>query len=418
MIRFITPLAPRASEIANLNSKVADRLRGTGLFSVLDLENDANAHNWHHHLRQPTDDDETLDVVHIGNNHLHHSGCMRYAFGVPSVCVLHDRNLSGLIRGAHITSPSLYDLIARKVVLRNGPAGFQRFKRALVDPNVGDEVEAQSWDLFAENALALVTHNPTDLPIFRSQADVPVYHVDLPHFFEASQPYRTEFKRGDTLKLIMFGFMGSNRRLRPVVEIVRSFAKTYPIELHIYGQVNLDQADMRFIEEACVERSVVMHGFVTDAELEAALRSSHLAINLRFPTMGEASSSQLRIFEFALPSVVTDIGWYGKLPDDVVFKVSQRTEQQDLVTLLERAISDPQLFSAYGARGRSYLEKVHRFDLYFDKILRIKGDLTTLRRGWVDRRLVQRVSWRMAGLMDNEHVRKEVSARVTAATTE
>ena len=35
-----------------------------------------------------------------------------------------------------------------------------------------------------------------------------------------------------------------------------------------------------------------------------------LLINLRYPTMGEASLSQLRIWRHALPSMVTQVGWH------------------------------------------------------------------------------------------------------------
>ena len=62
------------------------------------------------------------------------------------------------------------------------------------------------------------------------------------------------------------------------------------------------------VEELRLQDIVTLHGFVPAEALEAALASAHLAINFRFPTMGEASVSQLQIWDHALPSLVTRVG--------------------------------------------------------------------------------------------------------------
>ena len=59
------------------------------------------------------------------------------------------------------------------------------------------------------------------------------------------------------------------------------------------------------VELLGLRERVTFHGYVSEAELEAALDDADLAVNLRYPTMGEASGSQLRIWDHALPSLVT-----------------------------------------------------------------------------------------------------------------
>lgn len=55
------------------------------------------------------------------------------------------------------------------------------------------------------------------------------------------------------------------------------------------------------------------------------LAHSDMALNIRYPSMEEASFSQLRIWEHALPAIVTRVGWYATLPEDVVFFVRPGT---------------------------------------------------------------------------------------------
>ena len=44
-------------------------------------------------------------------------------------------------------------------------------------------------------------------------------------------------------------------------------------------------------------------------------------VNLRYPTMGETSGSVIRALSLGKPLVVSDVGWFAELPDDVVLKV-------------------------------------------------------------------------------------------------
>ena len=55
------------------------------------------------------------------------------------------------------------------------------------------------------------------------------------------------------------------------------------------------------IEQAIVslglEDRVHVHGFVSESELDEFIANAHLAFNLRFPTMGEASSGYPSVLE-------------------------------------------------------------------------------------------------------------------------
>ena len=111
------------------------------------------------------------------------------------------------------------------------------------------------------------------------------------------------------------------------------------------------------LEETGLECRVEVHGFVPEPELDAKLAEAHLVFNLRYPTMGEASGSQLRIWNAAAAAVVTDLGWYGSLPDDTVFKIPLEGEITALQDLIRRINADRSLGAALGQAGRFRLAR-------------------------------------------------------------
>jgi len=106
-------------------------------------------------------------------------------------------------------------------------------------------------------------------------------------------------------------------------------------------------------------------------DLSAALRRADLAINLRYPSMGEASGSQLRIWDAGLPALVTRTGWYAGLPDGTVFFVEPEDEVATLRKNLRAACRDFAPFRRAGQRGRAILEQRHRPDDYARGLLDI-----------------------------------------------
>jgi len=104
--------------------------------------------------------------------------------------------------------------------------------------------------------------------------------------------------------------------------------------------------------------------------LDQAIASAHLALNLRNPTVGEASAGQLRYWSQGIASVVSDVGWYRELPDNVVLKVSPDSEQEGLISIMENILSGKQGLLDIGAAGRQYLQSHHSVGRYIDSMSR------------------------------------------------
>jgi hypothetical protein len=99
-----------------------------------------------------------------------------------------------------------------------------------------------------------------------------------------------------------------------------------------------------------------------------------LAVNLRYPTMGEASISQLQIWEHALPTLVTAAGWYANFPPEAVAFVQPAHEIEDIQAHLKAFLADPEHFARMGAHGRRILEERHNPEAYVDILMELASD--------------------------------------------
>jgi len=80
-------------------------------------------------------------------------------------------------------------------------------------------------------------------------------------------------------------------------------------------------------------------------------------VNLRYPTMGETSGSVIRALSLGKPLVVSDVGWFSELPDDVVLKVP--VDDYEVATL-EAALGVAAEHGAQlGGNARAYVEREH-----------------------------------------------------------
>ena len=139
--------------------------------------------------------------------------------------------------------------------------------------------------------------------------------------------------------------------------------------LHIYGELYDSDAVSRQIEKLGLQDLVRVHGLVSEEELQTALAGAHLAINLRYPTRGEASGTQLRIWSHGLPSIVTKIGWYAELPEDTVVFVRAGSMVEDLYGQLIRYAANPQYFVEMGMNGYRYFVERHTPEQYVAGLL-------------------------------------------------
>src|SRR5205085_5505895 len=61
--------------------------------------------------------------------------------------------------------------------------------------------------------------------------------------------------------------------------------------------------------------------YVDEQRLWSLMGACDVCVSLRAPTMGETSGSVIRTLVLGKPLVVSEVGWFAELPDEVALKV-------------------------------------------------------------------------------------------------
>jgi len=311
-----------------------------------------------------------LSFYNIGNNHLHHAAIWQVSRQSPGIVILHDVRLhdffESLYRG-HWRDQAGY---LAQIEKHYGEEGL-RIATEFVSARHGDyDFMAQRFSMTGavlENALGAVVHTKDGFDELRVAHRCPVFYAPLPSA-PILQSAKTDGLPPQPYRLIIFGHIGRNRRLDAVLEALAQLPVNL-FTLDIYGEIDDARTLRQRIQTLNLKEAVAVHGYTALAELDHALSTAHLAINLRYPTMGEASASQLRIWEHALPSLVTRVGWYASLSPDAVAHVHPDSEVADIRSHLEAFLQQPERFARMGEHGRRLVETEHHPRSYVDTIV-------------------------------------------------
>lgn len=303
--------------------------------------------------------------IHIGNSWAYHAGFLQLARRVPSIIVLHDLAIQEMLNDAMRFAGFPRDVYEAEMLRWYGPEGLaaaQEVQARRSGANVLSETYP-GFHLALDRAVSVLSHTPAAFEAVQDIGMIPSYQLDLPFRPSATAPSATRAQDGP-LRLVQFGHIGPNRRLWEVLEALGPLKDEIDFKLDIMGNVWDRSVLSEKLERFGLEHHVEVHGFVPEPELDAALAGAHLVFNLRYPTMGEASGSQLRIWNASAAAAVTDLGWYGSLPDDTVFKIPLDGEIVALRDLVRRINADRSLGALLGETGRARLEDRHTPALY------------------------------------------------------
>jgi ubiquinone/menaquinone biosynthesis C-methylase UbiE/glycosyltransferase involved in cell wall biosynthesis len=318
----------------------------------------------------------TMSIYHMGNNHRFHSEIWQVSRQHAGIVILHDTALQQFFAG--LFREQCHDRAGYLALMERyyGAVGRQDAEDFWVG-RLTIEYLAQQYRLtpFAlENALGGVVHTRLGLEELTGESPCPLIYAPLP--YPASprtyQEHGSNTHRraaGPPYRLIVFGHISENRRLGSLLQALADFPERQLLRLDVYGELwDSDRVNLQ-IASLGLQQRVALHDFVPAEELEAALSSAHLAINLRFPTMGEASVSQLQIWDHALPSLVTKVGWYASLPEEAVAHIRPDHEIADIQTHLRVFLDDPRRYAKMGERSRHILESAHTPAAYAQAII-------------------------------------------------
>ncbi len=385
-IAWFSPLVPVHSEIANHTERLRPELERrfeTRLFTerpegfVEPASGTLYPCGVGHcpHALLPVLNQVDVPIYNLGNNPDFFAKTWFLNQMKPGVVILHDTKLHHFFEGIYrqiFQDETAYLRVMEEQYGEAGRAsGWEYCRQRLSIEHMAEHFPMTAWAI--QNALAVIVHTPHSLKVVHSLTRSPAWMVPLPYAAEpglaledAAAP--EAFSRERRARLIVFGYLNVNRRIIELLSALAEMPERNLFELHILGTVAHRAEVEAAVEILGLRENVIIRGYVSDEELEAALSQTDLAVNLRYPTMGEASASQLRIWNHALPSLVTQTEGYASMPADSVFFVRPRHEAKDIQKHLRHLLLRPAFFREKGRRARQRLSELHAPSVYVDRL--------------------------------------------------
>ncbi len=320
---------------------------------------------------------DSVNIYNIGNNIDFHSDIFEVASRIPGIVILHDSALHHFFSMYFMKQYDGYNQyisVMKKYYGRHGELDAIQYLRG------GKDIDQMAkiyplLQLVLEKALAVIVHADLAFNTVKNLCKVPVYLLDLPVKMPICSKHKN--KNSEKIKLISFGYMSTNRRLESILSALSQIQNPEDFEFHIYGTLWNEKIIKDLIRRYHFENMVFVHGFTDEAILDQKILESDLGINLRNPSMGEASISQLKISSYGLPCIVSNTAWYAIIPDECITKISLDNEIDDLVRELNSFRLDRSPFLSKGQAALSWVQKNHSSESYvtsFQEIIEKKNE--------------------------------------------
>jgi len=263
-------------------------------------------------------------LYHIGNNPDAHGWILEQLRREPGVVVLHDFVLHHLVAGMTLgrkNGPAYLDAMERDA----GVAG-RLLALGVIDGCIPPiwEVRAEDFPLNAEVlelATGLIVHSRYVEERVRSRGyDGPLWRIPMAAW--PAPEVKPERPSGSPV-LGAFGHMNASKRVPQLLDAFSRFRESTPEARLLLVGSSAPGLDLELrIEYEGLQDAVVREDYVDEERLWALIAGVDVVVSLRSPTMGETSAIVIRALTLGKPLVVTDVGWFAELPDDVAVKVA------------------------------------------------------------------------------------------------
>lgn len=390
-IHWVSPLPPSETDIAHYTTRILPALSQIAEVILwtdaphwdFSLERYCSVRHFDPDIITPADFTAArrgtgleMIFIHIGNSWVYHAGLMRLAQRIPAIIVLHDLAIQELMTEAVEYDEWDADTYLAGMKKWYGDEGLQAGQACLDNSAKASDVSSlmPGFELVMGRARAVLTHTAVARDAVAARLPHIISHL-LPLPYEISSKSPQMRTQNGPLRLLQFGWIGPNRRLEQVLEALAEMRPDFDYRLDVIGKIWNPDVIYKKISEFALEERVHLHGFVPEEVLDDFLQQSHLVLNLRHPSMGEASGSQLRIWNAGAASVVTRAGWYTSLPKDVAYSIDLEEEGAQLHTLFESIAADRHQINAMSQNGRAYLEAHHAPKAYAEAVVALMHDV-------------------------------------------
>ncbi|HLH42935.1 MAG TPA: methyltransferase domain-containing protein [Bryobacteraceae bacterium] len=355
-IAFFSPLPPAKSGIADYSAALLEslsRLAEVDAFSSKPAAFDASRYD--------------VCVYQLGNNP-HHAFVYEAALEQPGVVVMHEANLHHLIADLTIRRGD-WDAYLRELERDAGQEAVAYARRHVVTLQRGPQYEIPMLRSVLEPARAAIVHSDAVAEALRQQGFAgPLGKI--PHgawIVDADRmAYRERLGLDERIPLVgIFGFLKPYKRVAESLRAFRRLIRVLPqARMILVGEAHAELPLDSLIHAMNLAGYVRHFDFAPMDDFNGYLAACDIVLNLRFPTVGESSGTLLRAFGMGKAVVVSDIGSFRELPDEVCLKAPVDASEEDrLFEYLNLLASRPEFARALGAKARSWVQRECSWDV-------------------------------------------------------
>jgi glycosyltransferase involved in cell wall biosynthesis len=367
-IAYFSPLPPKRTGIATYSR-----------FLVPALKAHLEVHLFEHDVVDPLADCPRFDYVsdpvslanldaydariyHIGNNPYYHSDIYRTLLHRPGIVVLHDSVLYYLIAGGGAGA------LLKELCVNYGTEGLNYWTEILKHSPGQDILRYPRPERFPllsrtlRNAQGIIVHSETTKRLLLEAGyERPISVINMiapdsdiaPDSLQSASVRQELGTAEDTLLIGTFGFIGRTKRISSILRAMKPLGERISFILLILGEGDDLRSEIR--ASGLADR-IICPGFVTDLDFSRYLRAADIVINLRYPSMGEASLTLIQAMYYSRPCIVTADAWFAELPDHCVWKIAADKNEIDelrraVLMLAENSI----LRTRLGQAAREYV---------------------------------------------------------------
>ena len=298
-------------------------------------------------------------LYHIGNNP-YHVHAFDAALGHPGIVVLHELNLHHLVAAATITRGD-WPAYLREAEYNGGAEALAYAKRVHA-LEVGPDYDGLAMNKrLLDGARAVIVHSGfLEREVRDAGFTLPVARIPHGAWIPEADRNRHRHRLGvdDTTPLIgIFGFLKPYKRIAECLRAMQRLVRLNPrVKMILVGEEHPDFPVRRLISQLQLEKYVRVMGHVPIEEFEQLIGAVDICLNLRYPTAGETSGTLLRALGLGRAVVVSDVGAFSDLPDEICMKVPVGAGETDLIFhYLDLLVSRPEIARSMGRRAREYV---------------------------------------------------------------
>ncbi len=363
-LAVFTPLNPARSGIADYSEALLPHLA-----RLLDLEvfiDDGQPSDWAtrtgiavRNYREFRAEDFDTVLYHVGNNP-YHTYIYDTAIEHPGIVVLHEFNLHHLLADATIRRGD-WDAYMREVERSGGETALE-FAQRVRALEVGPDYDGVPMNrLLIEGSGALIVHSRFMVDkVLTTESAVPIKQI--PHGAWIPEIDRNAVRHrvgvDETTPLIgIFGFLKPYKRVAQALRAMQRLVRLNPrAKMILVGEEHPDLPLRRLLSQLQLEDHVRLLGYVPVEELAELIGAVDICLNLRYPTAGETSGTLLRALGLGRAVVVSDVGSFSELPDDICLKAPvDESEVEVIAEYLGLLCARPEFAQAMGTRARYYV---------------------------------------------------------------